>query len=66
METANQQNNGDFNAELTQLRGANEEWPLNHYFVRAYGSCLALTDDMILVDKKLVTLYPRLRHAANP
>ena len=24
METANQQNNGDFNAELTQLRGANE------------------------------------------
>jgi hypothetical protein len=38
----------------------NEEWPLNHYFVRAYGSCLALTDAMILVDKNLVTLYPRL------
>jgi hypothetical protein len=44
----------------------NEEWPLNHYFVRAYGSCLSLTYAMTLVDKQLVTLYPRLRHQTNP
>jgi hypothetical protein len=44
----------------------NEEWPLNHYFVRAYGSCLSLTDSMTLVTNKFVELYPRLRPATDP
>ena len=39
----------------------NEEWPLNHYFVRAYGSRTKLPADSTLVDSKLVALYPRLR-----
>jgi hypothetical protein len=43
----------------------NEEWPLNHYFVRAYGFCLNLPDDSTLIDSKFVALYPRLRPAAK-
>jgi hypothetical protein len=44
----------------------NEEWPLNHYFVRAYGSCLSLPENSTLVDNKLVVEYPRLRPAPKP
>jgi hypothetical protein len=43
----------------------NEEWPLNHYFVRAYGSRIQLPEDSTLVDSKLVALYPRLRPATK-
>ena len=43
----------------------NEEWPLNHYFVRAYGSYLTLPAASTLVDKKLVVSYPRLRPASK-
>ncbi len=38
-----------------------EEWPLNHYFVRAYGSRTKLPEDSTMVDNKLAALYPRLR-----
>jgi hypothetical protein len=37
-----------------------EEWPVNHYFVRAYGSRKAIQHGAVLVNDSLVQAYPLL------
>jgi len=41
----------------------NEEWTVDHYFVKRYGSCSDLDPTaMVLVDQGLCATYPKILH----
>ena len=43
-----------------------EEWPVNHAFVREYGSQLLLLPGDIIVNQKLIQQYPQLLANVKP